>query len=362
MKRMAFLLAATLTLSGAALAQSTPEATVSPDAPTLTVVTHDSFSVSVAVLNAFEVSNNIQVRLLKSGDAGTMVNQAVLSRDAPLGDVMYGVDNTFLSRALKADIFTPYESPALAQVADEFRVDPQHRVTPVDYGDVCLNYDVSYFQSHNLKLPDSLKALTDPAYKSLLVVENPATSSPGLAFLLATIKGFGTDGDYSYLNYWADLKANDVLVVNDWDSAYYSDFSGAAGSTGTRPLVVSYASSPPAEVYFATEPPKTAPTGSLVADGMCFRQIEFVGILKGTEHDPARLAMAQKFIDFMLSAPFQEDMPLQMFVYPVVTGATLPDVFTRYSVIPAHPVTMDSADIDAGREQWLEAWTETVLR
>ncbi len=364
MKRfLFFLFIASLTLSAPVLAQSsTPESTISPDAPTLTVVTHDSFNVTDSVLQAFEVSHNIQVRLLKSGDAGTMVNQAVLSKDAPLGDVMYGVDNTFLSRALDADIYTPYESPLLKGVAEEFQLDPQHRVTPVDYGDVCLNYDVAYFARHNLKVPDSLKALADPAYKSLLVVENPATSSPGLAFLLATIKGFGTEGDYTYLNYWADLKKNDVLVSDSWTDAYEAQFSGAAGSTGTRPLVVSYASSPPAEVYFATEPPTTAPTGSVIADGTCFRQIEFVGILKGTEKDPAKLAMAQKFVDFMLSNEFQEDMPLQMFVFPVVTDAKLPDVFTRFAAIPANPVRMDSADIDAGREQWLQAWTETVLR
>ena len=245
---------------------------------------------------------------------------------------------------------------------EEFQVDPQYRVTPVDYGDVCLNYDTDYFAQHDLKVPDSLKALTDPAYKSLLVVENPATSSPGLAFLLATIKAFGVQGDYTYLNYWADLKANDVLVVDDWTAAYSGEFSGAAGSTGNRPLVVSYASSPPVEVYFMEQPPETAPTAAITADGTCFRQIEFVGILKGTEKDAVRLSAAQKFVDFMLSREFQEDMPLQMFVYPVLPEAQLPEIFTRYSTVPANPARMDSAEIDAEREQWLQAWTETVLR
>ena len=172
---------------------------------TLTLVTHDSFAVSEDVLAKFEADANIKVEILRSGDAGAMVNQAILTKDNPLGDVLYGVDNTFLSRALNADIFVPYESPALKDIPDQFKLDPQNRVTPVDYGDVCLNYDASYFDAHNLALPQNLADLTEPQYKSLLTVENPATSSPGLAFLLATIEDFGTTGDYTYLDYWKDL-------------------------------------------------------------------------------------------------------------------------------------------------------------
>jgi thiamine transport system substrate-binding protein len=324
----------------------------------LTVVTHDSFAVSDDVLKQFETDNNIQVNILRSGDAGAMVNKAILSKDNPLGDVMYGVDNTFLSRALKADIFEPYESPALKDVPDAFRLDEQNRVTPVDYGDVCLNYDVAYFEKHKLALPASLQDLTKPEYKSLLVVENPATSSPGLAFLLATIAQFGTEGEYTYLNYWADLAKNDVKVVDDWNTAYYTDFSAPGHENGDRPLVLSYASSPPVEVYFMKEPPKSAPTGAIVADGTCFRQIEFVGILKGAKNPAA----AQKFIDFMLSKTFQEDMPLQMFVYPVLKDAKLPDVFTKYSVVPEKPATINIDELDKNREAWIQAWTETVLR
>jgi thiamine transport system substrate-binding protein len=328
------------------------------EAVTLTLLTHDSFAVSEEVLAQFEADSGIHVEILRSGDAGAMVNQAVLTKDNPLGDVLYGVDNTFLSRALDAEIFVPYESPALENVPDEFKLDAENRVTPVDYGDVCLNYDVAYFEEHNLPLPGSLADLNDPQYKSLLVVENPATSSPGLAFLLATIDQFGTTDDYTYLNYWDDLVTNDVYIADGWTDAYYGQFSGSAGSQGTRPLVVSYASSPPVEVYFMETPPETAPTGALVADGMCFRQIEFVGILAGTE----KLEAAQQFVDFMLSQEFQEDMPLQMFVFPVLPDAVLPEVFTEYAAIPDNPVLMDVAEIDANRETWIQEWTETALR
>jgi thiamine transport system substrate-binding protein len=324
---------------------------------TLTLVTHDSFNVSEAVLDAFQKDSGITVQILKSGDAGAMVNQSILSKANPLGDVMFGVDNTFLGRALDADIFEPYESPSAKDVPDEFKLDPKNRVTPIDYGDVCLNYDVAYFADKKLALPESLADLTKPEYKSLLAVENPASSSPGLAFLLATIKQFGTEGDYSYLDFWKDLVANDVYISDSWDDAYYTQFSASSGK-GSRPLVVSYASSPPAEVYFADPQPDTAPTGSIIADGTCFRQIEFAGILKGTKN----LEAAQKFVDFMLSQPFQEDMPLQMFVFPVIPKAVLPEVFTKYAAIPEKPAVVDFADINANREEWLQAWTETVLR
>jgi thiamine transport system substrate-binding protein len=310
------------------------------------------------VMRAFEESTGITVQVLRLGDTGTMVNQSILTRANPLGDVMYGVDNTFLGRALAADLFVPYESPAAANVPEAFILDPEFRVTPINYGDVCLNYDVAYFEDNALAVPDSLDALREPEYRGLLVVQNPATSSPGLAFLLATVAAYGTEGDVTYLDYWRDLVANDVLVVENWTSAYFGEFSGSSGSQGTRPIVVSYASSPPAEVYFMDEPPADAPTASIVADGTCFRQVEFAGILGNAEN----LDAARQFIDFLLSVDFQEDLPLQMFVFPVVPETELPEVFATYAAIPESPVTMDIDEIDENRQEWIEAWTRTVLR
>ncbi len=323
----------------------------------LIVIGHDSFNFSASVLEAFEEETGIRVTVLRLGDTGTMVNQAVLTRANPLGDVLYGVDNTFLSRALNADLFIPYESPLLEFVDPEFIIDPELRVTPVDYGDVCLNYDVAFFEERNLPLPSTLADLTDPMYAGLLVVQNPATSSPGLAFLLTTIAVFGEDGEYTYLDFWRDLVANDVFIADDWTDAYYGRFSGSGGD-GTRPLVVSYASSSPAEVFFATEPLDAAPTGAIIAPNTCFRQIEFVGILAGTQ----KLEAAQQFVDFMLSREFQEDLPLQMFVFPVNREAELPEVFAEYALIPEEPITLEYDVIDENRQRWLTEWTETVLR
>lgn len=319
----------------------------------VTVVTHDSFNVSEDVLKTFEAETGLKVEILQLGDAGTLTNQAVLSADNPLGDVIFGIDNTFLGRALEGDIFEPYTSPALENIPEEFQVD--ERVTPINYGDVCLNYDIAYFEENDLEIPDSLTDLTEAMYQELLVIENPATSSPGLAFLLATIAQFGTEGDYTYLDYWQDLVDNGALVVEDWTTAYYGEFTLAGGD---RPLVVSYASSPPVEVLFADPPVDSALTGSVVGDGTCFRQIEFAGVLKGTDN----LEGAQKFIDFLLSKEFQEDIPLQMFVFPVNPDAELPELFVEYAAIPENPARMTIDEIDAGREDWIRAWTEAVLR
>jgi thiamine transport system substrate-binding protein len=319
----------------------------------ITLMTHDSFAIGEAVMGEFEQANGVEVQLLPSGDAGAALNQAILSKNNPLADVFFGVDNTFLSRALKAGIFEPYASPMLAEVPDELKMDPENRLLPVDFGDVCLNYDKAWFAKKSIAPPANLESLIEPAYRGLTVVENPATSSPGLAFLLATIGHFGEGG---YLDYWRALRANDVLVVDGWEEAYWGQFSAA--SEGKRPIVVSYASSPPAEVYYAKEPPKDAPTAAVTAESACFRQVEFVGILKGTQHR----ALAEKLIDFMLGKRFQEDIPLNMFMFPANQKAALPDVFVRFAQVPEHPAVVAPEAIEANREQWIEAWTEVVLR
>ena len=326
------------------------QAQIGPDA--LTVMTHDSFVVSDEVLAAFEEEHGVKVEILLSGDAGSMLNKAILAKGAPLADVIYGVDNTYLSRALDEGIFEPYESPLLAVIPDGFELDPAHGALPVDYGDVCLNYEIAYFEENSLRVPDSLEDLLLPEYRGLLTVEHPATSSPGLAFLFATIGHFGEEG---YLGFWQGLVENEVNVVSDWETAYYSEFSQWGG---TDPLVVSYGSSPPVEMIFAETPLEAPPTGAIVEDGSCFRQVEFAGILAGTENRE----LAEAWIDFMLSVTFQEDMPLNMFVFPVNPEAQLQAEFVDYLAVPENPVSLDPALIAAHREDWIRAWTETVLR
>jgi thiamine transport system substrate-binding protein len=329
-------------------------AAVAPGPMPLNVMVHDSFAVSKEVVAEFEMQNNAKLNFIQSGDAGALVNRAILSRNAPIADVLYGVDNTFLSRALEAAIFDPYLSPALAQIPTVLQLDASHQVSPVDTGDVCINIDKGYFSSKALAVPQSLEDLLKPEYKGLLVVENPATSSPGLAFLLATIAHFGTD---HYLEYWKSLQANGVVVVNDWETAYYTSFSGSSGQ-GAQPMVVSYGSSPAAEVVFSKQKLLDSPTASLVGPDTCFRQVEFVGILKGAH----QRVLAEKFVDFMLSVRFQEDMPLQMFVYPANPQAKLPDEFIRYAQAPAAPASLPAAEIAKNRDAWVQAWKDAVLK
>jgi thiamine transport system substrate-binding protein len=337
----------TLTVAGVA-AQSVP-------ATTLTLLTHDSFALSDEVIASFQAEHGSAIEILRAGDAGAMVNQAILTRDAPLGDVLFGVDNTFLSRALDAGIFEPHAAAGLEGVPESLRLDPEQRVTPIDYGDVCLNIDLEAFADGTLPRPERLEDLTAPELRSTLVVENPATSSPGLAFLLATIARFGESGDYTWRQFWTDLRANDVAISDGWEDAYYTRFSGGAGE-GDRPIVVSYASSPVVEVAFASPQPSAAPT-AIITDG-CFRQIEFAGVLAGTDAPDA----ARALVDFLLSTEVQEDIPLNMFVFPALESARLPQVFEQFAELPPEPVSMDPTTIGANRDRWIEEWTDTVLR
>jgi thiamine transport system substrate-binding protein len=320
---------------------------------TLTIMTHDSFAVSEEIVKSFEEANNAKVVFLPSGDAGAVLNKATLTKDAPLADLLFGVDNTFLSRALEEDIFESYESSLLNEIPDGFKLDKSNRALPVDYGDVCINYDKAYFADNNLAVPQSLEDLTKPEYAGLLVAENPATSSTGLAFLLATVAHYGD----SFTDYWQALKDNDVVIVDGWETAYYTNFSGSSGR-GPQPMVVSYGTSPAAEVVFAETPLEDAPTASILGPDTCFRQIEFVGILKGTE----QRALAEKFVDFMLSKEFQEDVPLQMFVYPVNPNAVLPDEFVKYAQAPEQTAALSPEEIAANRDQWIQTWTDVVMK
>ena len=322
----------------------------------LTLMTHDSFFLPESVIEAFEMEHDVELELLPAGDAGSMVNQAILTADRPLADVLFGVDNTFLSRALDAGIFEPYRSSSLDEIPAELVLDAQHRVTPIDYGDVCLNIDRAAFAEGALPPLTRLEDLVDPAFAGKLVVQNPATSSPGLAFLLATVAHFGEDADTGWQSFWADLRDNGVTVTSGWEEAYYGSFSGGAGE-GELPVVVSYASSPAAEVVFGADPEADeSPTAALGVG--CFRQVEFAGVLRGTE----RPELAAALIDHLLAPETQAELPLAMLVYPVREGVALPEEFERHALVPVAPLSLDPETIDAGREAWIREWTDIVLR
>lgn len=320
---------------------------------TLTLLAHDSFTPSEGIFDAFTTATGVKVNVVQGGDAGELVTKAVLTTGNPEGDVLWGVDNTLLSRALEANVFAPYQSKNFEFIDPSSTAGiPGNEVTPVDTGDVCINYDIAYYTQRNLAPPLTLRALTSGAYKDQLVVPSPLSSSPGLAFFLATVAEFGETG---WQGYWRQLRANGVLVVDGWTEAYTVEFSGSSGK-GDRPLVVSYASSPPAEVLYANPPISEAPTA--VASLTCFRQVEYVGVLRGTQHE----AEARLLVDYLTSVAFQSDLPLTQFVYPVNISTILPDAFTKYSLRPENPLSLDPSVIAEHRTAWLDEWTQIVLR
>ncbi|MHB1129950.1 MAG: thiamine ABC transporter substrate-binding protein [Ilumatobacteraceae bacterium] len=320
---------------------------------TLTLLAHDSFTPSEGIFDAFTAATGVKVEIVQGGDAGELVAKAVLTAGNPEGDVLWGVDNTLLSRALEANVFAPYQSQNFLFIDPSSTAGiPSNDVTPVDTGDVCINYDIAYYTQRNLTPPLTLSALTSSIYKDQLVVPSPISSSPGLAFFLATVAEFGEDG---WQAYWKQLRANGVLVVDGWTEAYTVEFSGSSGK-GDRSLVVSYASSPPAEVLYANPPITEAPTA--VASLTCFRQVEYAGVLRGTQHE----AEARLLVDYLTDVAFQNDLPLTQFVYPVNKNAILPDAFTKYSLRPENPLSLEPNVIAEHRTAWLDEWTQIVLR
>lgn len=334
----------------------------------ITVLTHNSFALPKELVNDFTSETGIEVVFLPAGDAGEVVNRAILTKARPLADLLYGVDDSLIERARNEGIFEPYSSPKLENVAPEFRFSNDGLVTPVNVGYVIPNLDRDWFAKADLALPSLLEQLAEPAFRDLLVVENPATSSPGLAFLIATVARFGDaeagvrasadstfDGDW--LDYWAALRDNGVSVADGWTDAYYTLFSANGGD---RPLVVSYLTSPAAEVIFAEEPLDESPTANLECGGCAYRQVEAIGILKGTK----QRAAAEAFVDFMLSDAVQEAIPMAMFVNPVVSGTPLPVEFERFAQIEPDVVatTLPSDVVQAQQRRWLREWTAVVLQ
>lgn len=328
----------------------------------ITLVTYDSFPQSGTSLNdaiaAFTERTGITVEILSAGDTGTMISKAVLTSGNPEGDVLWGVDQTSLTQALAADVFAPVSALAGREAlnpdlmaAATTEQNAGDLVVPVNFGDVCINYDIAWYAERSIPAPTHLSDLTDPMYAGQLVVQNPATSSPGLAMLLATIATFGETG---WIDWWEAMAANGLQITNGWTEAYYERFTWAGG--GEQPMVVSYGSSPPAEVLFAEPARDDAPTA--VIENSCFRQVEFAGVLRGTRQPAA----AQQLLEFLISREFQSELALNLFVFPSNTEVALPEVFTAHAVIPTSPLSLDAALIQERRSDWIEEWTDRVLR
>ena len=333
-------LTSTLLLSGCS--GGSPESTSASQAAAtqLTVIVNDSFTLPDELKEAFEQQSGYQVTYLQPDSSMSLVNQLILTKDSPLGDVVFGIDTTSSARALTEGIVTDFVSAKLSDPAPN--LEPQPGLTPIDYGDVCINADSVWFTQHNLAIPETLDDLTKPEYRDLLVVTSPATSTPGMALLAATV---GEQGEH-WLDYWKALDENGMKVTSGWTEAYYTDFSGADGK-GPRPLVLSYASSP---AY--TVDGDSSTTVALL--DTCLRQVEYAGVLSGAKNE----AGAQAFVDFLVSAEVQAVIPENMYMYPALASARLPADWVKFAPVPLEPIYVSAQEIGNNRDAWLRQWTD----
>ncbi len=341
-------------LSGACTDSATDTSSRDPNEtgsapPKVVVVTYDAFALPEAAAAAFESETGASIEVVAAGDSGSMLAGALLSAGAPEGDVIFGIDNTTAAEAASADLLEPYQPEAASALGAELAApqDVAGQLTPIDTSEVCVNVDDEWFAAKGVPVPTGFEDLADPRYADLLAVESPVNSSPGVAFLLGTVETYGTDG---FADYWERLRDNGVQVAPSWDDAYYNDYTVSGGD---RPLVVSYASSPPAEVVFS-EGTRTEPASSVMTD-TCVTQVEYAGVLKGAEHPE----LARELIDFMLTDAWQQELPLSNFVYPV-TDAPLPEEFQQWAPRPPAPITIDVEAVDANRDEWIEQWRSVM--
>ena len=314
----------------------------------LRVIVHSSFSLPKPLLAQFEADAGVKLVIVKAGDAGEMLNKLILTRAQPIADVVFGLDNALIAKAMGANVVEPYNGPATQRPA---AVPLAPGVVAVDYGFVTLNYDRAWFTKSGLALPKSLDDLTLPAYRGLVAVQNPATSSPGFAFMLATIAGLGEEAAFDW---WARMRNNGIKVTKGWSEAYTTEFTR---NGGTRPIVVSYASSPAAEVFYSKEKVSEAPTASLFLKGGVFRQVEGVALVRGGQQREA----AARFIEFLRSAAVQEGLQTAMWMNPAEPRTARPDVM-GHAVEPAAFDNPPLETIAAKGGDWVGRWTTVVLK
>jgi thiamine transport system substrate-binding protein len=313
----------------------------------LRVMVHSSFSLPKPMLAQFEAQNGVKLAIVKGGDAGEMLNKLILTRAQPVADVVFGIDNTLVGKARAAGVL----EPTLLQSQSSPDANLGTALAAVDYGFVTLNYDKASVAKIGVALPKTLQDLTLPAYKNWLVTPNPATSSTGYAFMLATISAMGEEPAFAW---WAQMRQNGLKVVKGWSEAYYTDF---ARNKGAYPLVVSYATSPAAEVFYSKEKTQESPTASLNLKGGVFRQVEGVGLVKGGGQRVAAL----KFVDFMRSNPVQEALQTEMWMYPVQAKTARAEVMR----LAAEPTEFEAPAVEVVASkgaQWVARWTKVVLK
>jgi thiamine transport system substrate-binding protein len=264
------------------------------------VWTYDSFvsewGPGEQVAGKFAEEEGIVVKWESAGDAGSLLARLLLEGKDAKADVILGLDQNLMGRALQSDLFEAYKPQGAEQIFAELVVDNQYKLTPFDYSYFAIIMDTEKIKDP----PRSLEDISLPAYNNSLILMDPRTSSPGLGFLAWTITVYGTE----WPAYWERLKASILTIAPGWDTGY------GLFSKGEAPLVLSYTTSPGYHLeYEGTERYRAA----LFTEGHP-AQIELAGLLKNAPHKEN----AKRFLDFMLTENFQSMIPLTNWMYPVI--------------------------------------------
>jgi thiamine transport system substrate-binding protein len=312
----------------------------------LRVVSHDSFKLSPALIAQFERQHQVKLRFMQSGDAGQLLNQLILTKHSPIADVVYGLDSPLADKAIAANLLASHTLAGSRVTA----ILPPPAVSVMS-GHVTLNVDLAWFKARRLPLPKSLDDLTLPAYKNLLVVQNPHTSSVGQAFLMAVMAHKGEKDGWIW---WQKMRQNGLKVTDGWREAYYQAFSRNGGA---YPIVVSYASSPAAEVFFAQDKTAPPPTANLNLAGGVFHQVEGAALLKGGKHPE----LGQAFMAFLRSPAVQADIQTTLWMRPIIANTPIHPVLKMHAQVPTGG-QLYTAAMGAKSKVWLAAWGDLFLR
>lgn len=312
--------------------------------PKLVVYAYSSFP-AADIVERFEENHGVELVFVSPGGAGSTLSRLVTELDTggTDADVFLGLADTSLARALDHNVFEPYDPALLSNLSDipeDILVDNTGHTLPFDYGYIALVYHPERIGS--IALPESLEELTDPRFENKIIMMD-ASSSTGQAFLMWTIAEFGEDG---YLDYWRRLKPNLLTVTNSWSTGYQMFENGEA------PIILSYATDRVVAAVYGGEPEHEI----LLPQGQAYRQVELMGIVKGTD----QRELAHAFIDYVLSPEVQTLLPTANLMYPANPKAELPAVFSDNMVVPENPVILDPQLVDKNLDRWLRDWSRVI--
>ncbi|HPO26630.1 MAG TPA: thiamine ABC transporter substrate-binding protein [Petrotogaceae bacterium] len=289
------------------------------------------------LIGTFESSNNCKVNVVRLGDAGNMVARLKLEKKNPKADVVIGLDQSLSMSAISEGLLQPYISPMLSKLRDPNLIfDKDYYVTPFDYGAIAFVYDPSKLS----KIPEKMEDIS--AYKNSLIIQDPKSSSTGQALLIWTIALYND----SWTDFWKKMKPAVLTVTPSWDDAF-SKFE-----QGEAPIMLSYATDGAYSYHYYQS---TKYKAFIPKDG-AYVQIEGAGIVKGSKNKQ----LAQKFIDFLLSDEFQQEVALNQWMFPV-TDVKLPEAF-KYAVVPEKILSVDIKAISSQMDKYIKTWEEIMYK